>query len=226
MKKNGKRKFGITGVLFVLFVLFTIVVATIDVQPIGPEGSEVGLATINGAVFETIGVHPVWETITDVLGYVAILTAGFFALLGLAQLVKEKSLFRIDKDILVLGIFYVLVVVAYVLFEIVVINCRPVILDVKEGLEASYPSSHTMLAVCIMSTAMMQFHSRIKPKTWRMVFEILFGIMIVVTVVGRLISGVHWFTDIVGALLLSATLVMLYDSVITFVKSKVHEKRK
>ncbi|MGN0352909.1 MAG: phosphatase PAP2 family protein [Roseburia sp.] len=226
MKKNVKRKFGITGVLFVLFILFTIVVANVDVQAIGPEGSEVGLATVNQAVFQSIGVHPVWETITDWFGYLAIIIAGFFAILGLAQFVKEKSLFRVDQDILLLGLFYVLVVVAYVFFEVVVVNCRPVILDVKEGLEASYPSSHTMLVVCIMSTAMMQFGSRIKPKTWRTFLEILSGIIIVVTVVGRLVSGVHWFTDIVGGLLLSATLIMLYDSAIAFVKSKACERKK
>lgn len=215
VEKNVLKNFILAGVLFFTFVLFTIGVSTIDVQAVGPDGSIVGLATWNLMIFQKIGVHPLWYTITKWLGYVSIMVAGCFAMLGLLQFIKRKSIFRIDRDILLLGFFYCLVMVAYVLFEIVIINYRPVIIDVEEGLEASFPSSHTMLVICIMSTAIMQFHSRIKAKTVRCLSEILSVIIMVVTVVGRLISGVHWFTDIIGGLLLGAAFVMLYYAVIT-----------
>lgn len=216
-----KARFGFiaAGVLFLLFVLFTVLVANVDLQPIGPESSVVGLATLNGAVAEAIGVHMVWYQITDILGYLAILVALFFGLLGVLQLIKGRSLARVDSDILALGGFYVLVVVFYVIFELVCVNYRPVIIDPSEGLEASYPSSHTMLALCVFTTAIFQFQSRIRDRQVCKVIEIVAVILIVLTVGGRLISGVHWFTDIIGSLLLSSSLIVLYCATVIALKT-------
>ena len=224
MKKKVEKNFIVTGLLFLLFVLFTIVVSTVDVRPIGPEGSKVGLATINDGVLQVLGVHLIWYTITDWLGIVAILTAFGFALVGLIQLVKRKSLLCVDASIIILGVYYVIVIAAYVFFEMFVINYRPIILEESVGLEPSFPSSHTMLVLCIMGTAMVQFHWLIQNKVRRMILDILSGIVIVVTVGGRLISGVHWFTDIVGGMLLGAAFIMLYYSIVFGVKYRKEEK--
>lgn len=172
----------------------------------------VGLATINQYIFHLLGIDFIWYQITDWLGFVAILVAFGFTALGFFQLIRRKSIRKVDCQILVLGLFYLLLFSFYVFFERVVVNYRPVILG--EGLEASYPSSHTMLVVCIMVTAAMQFHEfwPHKKKLCRIV-DVFSGILIGFTVVGRLISGVHWFTDIVGALLLSGALIALYDAV-------------
>lgn len=213
VEKKLVKNFIVTGVLFLVFVLFTIGVSTIDVQPIGPNGSRVGFATWNKLAAEMIGLHPLCYTITEWFGYISIMVAGCFALLGLGQFIQRKSFFRIDGDILLLGFFYCLVMVAYALFEMVIINYRPVILDAEEGLEASFPSSHTMLVICIMGTAIMQFHARIKTEMVRNLVEIVSALMIVATIIGRLLSGVHWFTDIVGGILLGTAFVMLYYSV-------------
>ena len=213
MKEETKKNFGIAAILLGAFVVWTAAVRLVDVQPIGPQGSAVGFATINGWVHDLTGVHMALYTVTDWLGLVPIVFAIGFALLGLIQWVKGKHLRQVDFSILVLGGFCLLVMAAYVLFEVVVINYRPVLIN--GCLEASYPSSTTMLVLCVMPTTLMQLNARIKSQTLKR--WVGFGItaFILFMVIGRLLSGVHWFTDIVGGALLSASLVMLYHSIIS-----------
>ena len=211
MKKETKQNFGIAAILLGAFVVWTAAVRLVDVQPIGPQGSAVGFATINGWVHDLTGVHMSLYTVTDWLGLVPIGIAMGFALLGLIQWIKRKHLRQVDYSIIVLGGFYLLVMAAYVLFEVFVINYRPVLIN--GCLEASYPSSTTMLALCVMPTTLMQLNARIKSQTLKR--WVGFGItaFILFMVIGRLLSGVHWFTDIIGGALLSAGLVMLYYSI-------------
>lgn len=213
-----KRNFTITGILFLLFVFFTFMITKIDVRPIGPENSTVGFASINQFIFELSGTSSLWYNITDWLGIIIILFALGFALLGLFQLIKRKSLFKIDKSILLLGVFYVVIIAFYILFENIIINYRPVLMD--GVLEASYPSSHTMIAICIMSTAIMQFHELFpERKKLLTLLDILSVFIILTTIIGRLLSGVHWFTDIIAGILLSSALIMLYYSILKYIKN-------
>lgn len=206
-----KKRFRIPLSLLVAFILWTMAVRSIDVQPIGPQGSSVGFATWNRFVHDLTGVHIPLYTVTDWLGLVPFVFVLGFAVLGLAQWIKRKSILKVDGSILALGGFYVAVMAAYVFFEIFVVNYRPVLI---EGvLEASYPSSTTMLVLCVMPTAVMQLHRRIRHRTFRRVVSFTLIAFTAFMVIGRLISGVHWFTDIVGGALLSASLVTLYHTV-------------
>ena len=209
MKKKNQRSLWIMlGVLF-LFGAWTLAVTKVDLQAIGPKGSVVGFATINRAFHEWTGVHMWLYEMTDWLGLVPIIVVLGFGVLGLIQLIKRKNLFKVDSDILILGAFYILVMIAYVIFEIFVINYRPVLIEGR--LEASYPSSTTLLVLCVMPTAMIQFNNRIKNVALRKVTVVSISLFITFMVVGRLVSGVHWITDIVGGALLSIGLVMLYQ---------------
>lgn len=208
-----RRNYAVTASLFLAFVLFTLLIKYVDVRPIGPEGSSVGLATLNRLVSERLGVNLFWYALTDWLGLVPIMFACGFAALGLWQLLRRGSVARVDLDILLLGLFYLAVIGCYALFERLVINYRPVLLD--GSLEASYPSSHVMVALCIMATAMMQFHRRLGNKRLVKALDLFCVLIIAVTVLGRLVSGVHWLTDILGGLILSAALIALYRSAIS-----------
>ena len=208
MKKTTKRHLFIGIGFIAAFALWTVLVKIVDVGAIGPRGSKVGFSTLNGFVRELFGTNMPLYVITDWLGLVPIFTALCFALLGLFQWIKRKSLRLVDGSILALGAFYVGVIAVYILFEFVVINRRPVLI---EGyLEASYPSSTTMLVTCVMPTAMMQLHSRIKTAWLRCSALAVIGAFTTFMVIGRLISGVHWLSDIVGGLLFSIGAVMLY----------------
>ena len=211
MKKQTKTSFIISICLLVTFILWTIAISFIDVMAIGPENSVVGFATINRFFHNLTGINMGLYTITDWLGLVPIFTCLGFGLLGFAQLIKRKNLLKVDYNILVLAGFYISVIVMYILFENIVINYRPILIN--GFLEASYPSSTTMLVMTVMPTTIMQLNSRIKNTVLKRIISIIIIIFILFMVIDRLISGVHWITDIIGGALLSAGLVTMYYSV-------------
>jgi membrane-associated phospholipid phosphatase len=218
MKRRNQINFTATAGLLVLFVIYTIALMYIDVHPIGPHDSSVGLATINRSVQHLFGINMSLYYITDWLSLVAILVALGFAVLGLMQLIKRKNLLRVDSSILVLGGFYLLLMFTYLFFEHYIVNYRPVLIN--NTLEASYPSSTTMLVMCVMPTAMVQFHRLIQNKTARIIVNVILGVFTAFMIIGRMISGVHWFTDIFGSVLLSSALVMVYYSADQYIESK------
>ena len=211
MKKKNKRLFWIGAGLLAVFVLWTVLICFVDVRAIGPEDSLVGFSTMNGFMHELTGVNWFLYTVTDWLGLVPIGVAFGFAVLGLVQWIKRKSLLKVDRSILILGGFYIVVMAVYILFEIVVINYRPTLIN--GYLEASYPSSTTMLVTCVMPTAMMQLRTRIKNNLCRRCVMLVIAVFIAFMVIGRLVSGVHWISDIIGGALFSAGLVMMYYAI-------------
>ena len=216
MKKQGKKYLLAATMLLAAFVGWTVLVRHVDVRPIGPRGSSVGLSSVNGWFHALTGVHMWLYVLTDWLGLVPIVVAFGFAMLGLVQWIKRKNILRVDADLFVLGTFYIAVMAAYLVFETVVINYRPI--EIEGFLEASYPSSTTLLTACVMSTAMMQANARIQSRWLRRVVMGIACAFSCFMVIGRLLSGVHWVSDIVGGLLLSAALVLLYAAATDFCK--------
>ena len=212
MKTKGSLIFAFVGGS--LTALLIVLIRFVDVAPIGPQGTAIGLSHLNRFVFDLFGVRMIWYTITDWLGVVAVLTAFLFAALGFAQLVKRKSLFKVDPEILLLGGLYTALIGLYVLFERVIVNYRPIILPDCTHPEASFPSSHTMIVCVILGSAAMLAPKYVRRKTLRTALQTICAAIMAVTVIGRLISGVHWCTDIVGGVLISATLLTAFSGTI------------
>ena len=212
MKKNGKKQL-ITGVLFMLvFVIWTWLIQKVDVQSVGQKGTDVGFAAFNCWFHKLTGVHMGLYTITDWLGLVPVFVCIVFGGIGLWQLIKRKNLFKVDTDLIYLGIYYVIVIFGYLFFEMCPINYRPILI---EGiLEASYPSSTTLLVLSVMPTLVLQTNRRIENRYLKRIIYAFTSVFSAFMVIGRLASGVHWFTDIMGAVFLSTGLFYLYKAVV------------
>lgn len=219
--EKGRKYLSFAGIFMLLFLILTVAVKLVDVEQIGPLESSVGFAALNGKVSEIFKFNAAWYNITDVLGKLSILVAVFFAVIGVYQLVKRKSIARVDKDLLLLACAYIVSAIAYVFFEVCIINYRPVILE-GDLLEASFPSSHTVLVICFVGTALHQFAHRIKDVKLKNISVAICSVIILLMIVGRLVSGVHWFTDILGGILLGCAIVFAYAGMY---EKTVHDKR-
>ena len=215
MKHRRILTAGVGGVLTVILIAL---VRLVDAAPIGAQGTSIGLSHLNQFVFDLFGVNMLWYNITDWLGVAAVLTGFVFAVTGLVQLIKRRSLLKVDREILSLGGLYIVVIGLYLFFENVIINYRPIIMPDNTSPEASFPSSHTMLVCVIMGSAAMLINRYIRNKPLNRILRAVCYVIIGVTVVGRLIAGVHWFTDILGGILISVTLLSLYEEVISYGK--------
>ena len=209
-----KRKiFLFVGTICTLtFVVWTILLQKIDVQPLGVEGTMIGFATLNCWFHQLTGVHMSLYVITDWLGLVPIVVCLLFGVIGALQLIRRKKLFDVDYDILCLGLYYMIVIAAYLIFEEIPINYRPILIAGNK--EVSYPSSTTLLVLCVMPTLVEQVTRRLKRKGVKEFVAIIAVGFSTFMVVGRLVSGVHWITDIIGATLLSTGLFSLYKAAV------------
>ena len=208
---NKKRI--INSIAFTLISIgFTLLVKFVDVAAIGPQNSSVGFSHINGWFHNIFKGNMTIYKISELFGYILLLLVVIYGCIGLCQLIKRKSLLKVDKEIIKLGVFYVLMLVVYVLFEKVEINFRPILIE--GTLEASYPSSHTILSLCVGLSSLIVSQKYFNKKYIKLINGITIGLMVVVLLT-RIISGVHWISDIVGGIITSLTLLsyfrLMYD---------------
>lgn len=210
MKKNGKKLLRVGIIMMVVFAVWTALIQIVDVQPVGQNGTDIGFASLNCWFHKLTGVHMAIYTVTDWLGLVPIFICVLFGGIGLVQLVMRRNLFKVDFDLILLGIYYIIVIFGYLFFEMIPINYRPILI---EGImEASYPSSTTLLVLSVMPTLSFQVNRRMKNTTIKNginIFVILFSLFMVI---GRTVAGVHWLTDIIGSVILSTGLYLIYKA--------------
>lgn len=211
--KTKERKLLFLGFSFIIaFTIWTLFIQIIDVKPEGVNETEIGFATINTYLHSVTGVNITLYNITDWLGLVPMFVCMFFGGVGLIQLIKRKSLFKVDFDIIALGIYYVIVICGYLIFEMIPINYRPVLIN--GILEVSYPSSTTLLVLSVMPTLIFQAKRRLENVTIKRIITVITVIFIIFMVLGRLVSGVHWLTDIIGSVFLSLGLFYIYRGIV------------
>ncbi len=193
--------------LFIIFVIFTILLKIVDVKGIGPNDSKVGFAFLNGHFQMLIGYNRALYKITEVLGIISLLIVLVYGLIGLIELVRTKSFKKVDKNLYKLLAFYIIVLIFYVFFEKVIINYRPILLITNNYLlEPSYPSSHTILSLCVCGSAIIINKNLCKKYNFLKIVSIISLVLMFLIPIGRLFSGVHWLTDIIGGVLLSSSL--------------------
>lgn len=216
-----KKRNIITSItLLMLSVVFTLLVKNIDVKAIGPNESLVGFADINKLFHNLIGSNMAIYKITEIIGLIPLLIAFIYVIIGIKQLITRKSLLKVDKEIYLLGLFYILVLGVYIFFEKVIINYRPVLID--NILEPSYPSSHTLMSICICISSIM-INKKLFRNNLADIENIISIIVMVLIIVGRIISGVHWFTDILGGIIISSTLVVLFYTILSSIKPRIEK---
>ncbi len=222
-KKNWKLPVG--ALLLVLFLVLIVLLKTVDVALDAETGKEIGLSSLNFAVRDAIGVHLRFYDVTEYFGYLAIALAAGFAIWAAVRFFASRfSLRKMGFDFVVLACLYAAVILFYLLFEIAVINFRPLLLDGTTP-EASFPSSHTMLSIAVFVSAARILYRRFALRVSPVLFSLPFYLLAAFVTVARLLSGVHWLTDIVGGVLLASALLFLFSFFSDRVPIETDEKK-
>ena len=214
---KNKKNILICVLLVLISIIYTLLVKYVDTSTIGPNGSVVGFSSLNSFVFNLTGNNMTLYKITEILGIIPILIALMYAVIGLIQVIDRKSL-KVDKELIALGILYIIVILIYVFFEKCIINYRPVLID--GILEASYPSSHTLLSICICGSALLINKYLFNNEKIYKYINIISIISMVLIVLGRLLSGVHWASDIIGSIIISITLLKILETYYLSIKKE------
>lgn len=252
-KKSLKLPLIISLILVVIAVVFTIIVKSVDIGALeshclcgsnegsselaitcapvceGENDAPVGLFSLNNSVRssfsydKTTGINKFWYSLTKISGILCFLPVAFFVILGFTQLTKRKSFKKVDPELKLLAVFYLAVAVLYLVFDhFYIVNYRPVFVDGVS--EPSYPSSHTLFAITLCGSAIIVLHHLYKNNPLAILASVLLGALMIVTVVGRLLSGVHWFTDIIGGVLISCALLMVFYTATLTLSSRAKDK--
>ena len=211
-KCTNRRAVVMAAIAVLIAAAFTLLIKIHDVQPIGPKGSEVGFAKINQAVASMFPFNSMWYKMTNLALALPILVALGYAIYGVIQLIQRKKISKVDRELWLLAGFYLAVLLVYAVFEKLALNFRPIMLDGE--LEASFPSTHTLLATCLCGSGIIINQLLVKNPTHRSLLNLIFILLAILVVLGRVLSGVHWVTDIIGGLLISAALLAIFKTVL------------
>ncbi|MBR3368616.1 phosphatase PAP2 family protein [Candidatus Saccharibacteria bacterium] len=181
----------------------------------------ISFASLNLPVRDKISSNYILYKITNYLGYLPFLVVLCYCILGFIQLIKNKSFKKVEKGLFVFAGLLVVTFVTYFIFEKLNLNVRPFKIDGE--LEASYPSSHTLLTICISFGIIFLNRVVYSDKKPLRYLNACLAFLTAFIVAGRFLSGVHWATDIIGGLLIATSYVLIYHGVLLKICHK-HDK--
>lgn len=210
---NMRKKRLLFGILLlILFIIFTVLVKTVDVKATGVASVKVGFSTINGFLAKAFPYNEIFHKLSDYVGYLAFLICAVYGTIGLIQLITRRNVLKVDEEILLLGFLYVTTLILKIVFDIFVVNYRPVIIGGE--LKSSYPSSHTFMALITSISSIVINKKKYNNKITK-ITNYLCTVLAFLIIITRIMSGVHWMSDIVGSVILSFALVFIYSGLIT-----------
>ncbi|MCR5350055.1 MAG: phosphatase PAP2 family protein [Acholeplasmatales bacterium] len=214
MKKIFNNYFIIGIVLLFMFGLM-IVLLQFDTAKLGINESEVGLQTINKK-FLPNDTSSMWDDLSDLVLYSAIVVLCIFAVKGLLSLFDTGNLFKVEKELLVFGFSIVFIIALWILFDfVIVINNRPYFEN-----ESSFPSTHVLLVTYISLYTVLYVSRKDDYKSYLIPVSIIGAILSLLVFIGRIKSGNHFFTDCLGAVILAFAIFFVSFGVIKYLDSK------
>ena len=214
MRKKQSFIYMVTA--YAVFILFTVLITTVDVKVFKATDSKIGFYSLNTKVLNLISGSEKWDKITD-LGIIFLMACCLIPpFVGFIQLIKRKSLKKVDFCLVAFTISVGILVLFFILFEVVHVNYRPILENGKK--KGSYPSSHTLgatFAFLALNSLLLKY---VKNKYAYYTLSALLAVISVITIVGRLLCQMHFITDIIGAILLSCAVYFTYDYICSFKK--------
>jgi len=202
----------IIGISLLFIFLLLIVILKIDENVV--TENKVGLSSINKK-FLPNKTNDTWNDLTDLLLYFSLVIIFIFVVKGLLELFNQGSIFKVSPDILVLGVFVVIMIMVWIGFDkVIIINKRPY------ANEGSFPSTHVLIVTFISLYSVLYVSRNDYSKGYTIALFIISILSILLTFVGRVKAGEHWFTDSLGGLILGLSFSFLAYGILKFIDSK------
>lgn len=189
----------IISILWLILLIFTILVSFVDVKIYNVTNTEIGLYSLN-KIFLVNSINSNYiNIISNGIFLICLLVIILMLLLITFEYFKTK---KINKNNLNFIIHFLIMVLIWIIFDkILIINYRPILIN--GNIEGSYPSTHVMV-----STFVLLFLSDKLKKIFKndKIFYIISIGLIIIQSISRILLTMHWFTDIIGGLLIGCLL--------------------
>ena len=197
--KKILNKYLIVGIVFIFLFLLLMILLNFNKANLGETNTPVGLSSIN-KLFVTNYVD-IYNSMSQVGLYLSFIIIAGFAITGFYQLIKRKSLFKVDLDIILFGVGVIVLIITWLLFDkVIAYNYRPIY--VNKNLEGSFPSTHVLFTTFVLVSAFGISLNREKNNFYNLAILVIAILVITLTSLCRVLSGMHWATDVLGGLLL------------------------